>query len=54
MNLKVSLIPRQNSTSFLYKTELKLFNFITVIGKGGFGKVWKLQTESNHKLFALK
>jgi serine/threonine protein kinase len=25
-----------------------------VIGKGGFGKVWKIQSKQNNKYFALK
>ena len=31
-----------------------MFEFITVIGKGGFGKVWKVQYKKTNEYFALK
>ena len=31
-----------------------LFNFLYVIGKGGFGKVWKVQSKSSKSFYALK
>ena len=30
------------------------FEFQYVIGKGGFGKVWKVMFKKNHKIYALK
>jgi serine/threonine kinase 32 len=30
------------------------FEFISIIGKGGFGKVWKVYLKKNAMLFALK
>lgn len=41
----------------LYYTGLNYKNMFTyhyVIGKGGFGKVWKVESKKNKKLFALK
>ena len=32
----------------------EMFEFITVIGKGGFGKVWKVQYKKTNEYFALK
>jgi len=34
--------------------DLEVFEIITVIGKGGFGKVWKIKSKVNGKFFALK
>ena len=31
-----------------------VFNFNYVIGKGGFGKVWKIQYKKDRKTYALK
>ena len=31
-----------------------LFDFLYVIGRGGFGKVWKVIMKKNQKLYALK
>ena len=30
------------------------FNFVQVIGKGGFGKVWIVEKKKNRQLYALK
>ena len=30
------------------------FKFLCVIGKGGFGRVWKIQSKKSKKVFALK
>jgi len=30
------------------------FEYISIIGKGGFGKVWKVVSKRNKKLYALK
>ena len=31
-----------------------MFNFLQVVGKGGFGKVWKVEVKKNREKFALK
>lgn len=31
-----------------------MFKFIYVIGKGGFGRVWKVEMKKNKQLFAMK
>ena len=30
------------------------FKFLYVIGKGGFGRVWKVERKKNKKMYALK
>ena len=30
------------------------FKFLCVIGKGGFGRVWKIQSKKSKQVFALK
>jgi serine/threonine kinase 32 len=30
------------------------FTFLYVIGKGGFGKVWKVEAKKNKKVYAMK
>ena len=30
------------------------FDYISVIGRGGFGKVWKVESKKNNKLYAMK
>lgn len=30
------------------------FHFLEVVGKGGYGKVWKVEYRKTHKLFAMK
>ena len=45
----------QNSPS-IYKPKItkSLFEFLYVIGRGGFGKVWKVKYKKNNKKYALK
>ena len=31
-----------------------MYNFIATVGKGGFGRVWKVQLKKNKEVFALK
>ena len=46
----------QNMSSFSSKDSLNrnLFKFLYVIGKGGFGKVWKIQSKKTKTIYALK
>lgn len=37
-----------------YTISKHTFNIINVIGKGGFGKVWKVQHKKNKEKFAMK
>jgi serine/threonine kinase 32 len=30
------------------------FEFLYAIGRGGFGKVWKVEHKKNHKIYAMK
>jgi serine/threonine protein kinase len=30
------------------------FNFLKIVGKGGFGRVWKVMDKKNKKIYALK
>jgi hypothetical protein len=32
----------------------KMFNVFNAIGKGGFGKVWKVETKKTRQIFAMK
>ena len=43
--------PSNNEKKILSKN---LFSFLYVIGKGGFGKVWKVQSKSTKSIYALK
>ena len=43
------------TNSYIYpKVDLELFDFINVIGKGGFGKVWKIKSKASNRIVALK
>ena len=44
-------IQTENKFPFLSKT---LFDFLYVIGRGGFGKVWKVRYKRTQKKYALK
>ena len=43
--------PSKNKNTNLHKN---LFTFQYVIGKGGFGKVWKVQSKGTKSIYALK
>ena len=46
----------QNNNNYYNENELNrnMFEFIYVIGKGGFGKVWKVQYKKTKEYYALK
>ena len=37
-----------------YQISKSLFDFLYIIGRGGFGKVWKVRYKKTHKKYALK
>lgn len=36
------------------KITLNMFNFLFPIGKGGYGKVWKVEFKKNNQIYAIK
>lgn len=40
--------------SFITEVSKNQFSFIYVIGKGGFGKVWKVELKKSRKHYAMK
>lgn len=46
--IKPAILPSQSSIS------KNSFEFIQVIGKGGFGKVWKVFSKKSKEIYALK
>jgi len=44
----------RNATSQKNNINKNNFKFLYVIGKGGFGRVWKIQSKKTNKIFALK
>ena len=57
-NNKYNFNPNNNNSSLLSSQKLKLskslFDFLYVIGRGGFGKVWKVLLRRTSKHYALK
>lgn len=49
-------LPDTSSSVFVFTVGLSVhnFEFIEVLGKGGFGKVWKVKRRKNKSYFALK
>ena len=47
---------KNNNNDKIYENELNknMFEFNYIIGKGGFGKVWKVQYKKTKEYFALK
>lgn len=44
---------QENHKSSINRTT-KDFRFRTIVGKGGFGSVWKVQKKDDHKIYAMK
>lgn len=43
-----------NFVSYFVVMSIQNFQFIDAIGRGGFGKVWKVKKKKNKQLYALK
>lgn len=43
-----------SSPSKTLEVSKKMFNVFNPIGKGGFGKVWKVETKKTRQIFAMK
>ena len=60
INVKIShrTTIKKNSLKYQYKNPANLnrnmFDFLFIIGKGGFGKVWRVQEKKTKELYALK
>ena len=52
-NSNINLIS-SNKQYLNFKINRSLFDFLYVIGRGGFGKVWKVRYKKTHKKYALK
>ena len=50
---KISKINKNEAINHA-KISKSSFEYISIIGKGGFGKVWKVYLKKNKKLYALK
>jgi len=44
----------ENEDNNIKKINKNDFSFLYVIGRGGFGKVWKVEQKKTHKLYAMK
>ncbi len=42
------------TTHFIVAINKNMFMFMYVIGKGGFGKVWKVEKKKERRMFAMK
>ena len=51
---KLSTNTKSTSTDTRYHLSRNLFDFLYVIGKGGFGKVWRVRYKRTQEIFALK
>jgi serine/threonine protein kinase len=45
---------KQTSPSKSLEVSRKMFNVLYPIGKGGFGKVWKVESKKSKAVFAMK
>ena len=52
--LQNNILPNSNSFSSKNILNRNNFKFLYVIGKGGFGKVWKIQSKKTKTIYALK
>lgn len=44
----------ENEDNNIKKINKNDFSFLYVIGRGGFGKVWKVEQKKTHQLYAMK
>lgn len=51
---KKSTVLTSSSPSKTLEVSKKFFNVLNPIGKGGFGKVWKVETKKTRQIFAMK
>ncbi len=57
---EVAFSSRKKSThgsspsKYLDQVSKKMFNVMYPIGKGGFGKVWKVESKKGRKIYAMK
>jgi serine/threonine protein kinase len=51
---KTGSTPSFERTSEVYSVNKNMYNFIKVVGKGGFGRVWKVEMKKTRQIFALK
>ena len=54
--LKLNKVINNNSDDKIYETKVSKssFEYISIIGKGGFGKVWKVYSRKKRIYYALK
>lgn len=51
---KKSTVLSSSSPSKQLEVSKKMFNVFNPIGKGGFGKVWKVELKKNRQVYAMK
>ena len=49
MNKKINVVNKNDT-----KINKNSFEYISIIGRGGYGRVWKVYNKKNKKFFALK
>ena len=52
--LKTTILQGLKKVGFLNLVSRNHFEFLYVVGKGGFGKVWKVSSKKTKKMYALK